>query len=482
LLMFGDISGISCFVLFRPTPGLVAGFLLLLAYAFGIFLLNVRIKIKRGVSYASALCVTAVFFSFIAVKPVYSAVYSAFEINIEDDNNIILTNERFTESNLIAYFTESISKEFDKILIPPESYSPESIGSILGNPGKYKGISKNTEEKNNGSFKPNIVIIMSESFADMRLIDGISVPGGVYDGFDYVAEKGHKAISLVPTFGGGTVKSEFELLFGLPMKSIKNVSQPQNIFLTDEASVETFARLYSDSGYSSTYLHPFQADFYNRDKVYAEFGFDRLIFEDDLTVEPSYFYEYVDDKTVFGQIEKLLGENGGASYIFATTMQNHMPYINGEFEGGELEFYFSGVKKTCGALKEFYDYVMSLDYPTAVMFIGDHYPGFSPESDVYNGAGLTADNCYEIYVQPYLMFDNFGADYGIVPETCVSAFYLPHLLNAATGAETSEFSALMLEKMPQTPIYTDVGLFVPQDEELDLLTYDRTIGEGYSLR
>ena len=478
LLMSAKFGDLQNFVLFRPTVGIIAGFLILAAYVLIVFLLNIKFKPKRIFSYASSFCIIAVFIGVVAVKPVYSFVYSAFEINTNDDNNIILSHEKFIENKLIANLTESISKEFDRLLNTPESYSPEMIDSYLG------GFSNVQNKEVKDGVTPNIVMVMSESFADMRLIEGISVPAGVYDGYDFIAgsRNSRSGMAIVPTFGGGTVKTEFELIFGLPMKSVKNTALPQNLFKINGETEESFAKFYQESGYATAYIHPYKASFYNRERIYAEFGFDELIFDDDLTVTPEYFYDFIDDETVYKQIADILEKNEKPSYIFATTMQNHMPYIDESFNGTELEFYFAGIKRTTSALVKFRDYIMALDEPTIVLFIGDHYPGFSIEAGVYEDSGITAENCYKLYVQPYLMFDNFGADYSAFPEAdeYISSFYLPHLLNAAADAPANEFKEAILSRLEEMPIYTDMGLFLPQDEILDMLSYDRTKGEKYS--
>ncbi|MDR2533107.1 MAG: sulfatase-like hydrolase/transferase [Oscillospiraceae bacterium] len=483
LLMSAKVSDVSTFALIRPTAGMIAGFLFLLTYVSVIFLLNIQVKVKRILSFTSALGIIGAFVSFVAVEPVYSFLYSAFDISTDDDNNVILSREKFTENKLIANLTESVSREIERILNTPESYSPEKIESFLS---ARKGFTTFVEHKSD-ELNPNVIIILSESFADLRLIDGIDVPDGIYDDFDFLTDSYFKGMSLVPTFGGGTVKTEFELLLGLPMKSVNNTPLPQNLFRIDGETEETFAKLYSDIGYSTTYIHPFKSTFYNRSRIYSEFGFDRLIFEEDLTADITYRGAFIDDATVFRQIESVLERriidfySNAPSYIFATTMQNHMPYISEDFDGLELDFYFAGIRESSRALLEFHEYVVSLDYPTVVLFIGDHYPSFSADSGVYEAAEITAENCYEIYMQPYLIFSNFDLNYRILPDECVSSFYLPHLLTLVSGLPINEFTEAMLRKLAEVPIYTDAGLFLPQDEKLDMLAYDRIRGNRYSV-
>ncbi|MCL2018579.1 MAG: sulfatase-like hydrolase/transferase [Oscillospiraceae bacterium] len=481
LKMSATAGNMSDFAVIRPTAGMIIGGLLLFSYIFLIFLLNIKINVKRFLAVCSSFSIAMIFMFFIAIEPVYGLVYTIFEISTEDDNNVFLSREIFTENKLIANLTQSLSREFSRLTKTPENYSFEKVSQYLSG-----NRNKKTPRKSD-DVQPNVIVIMSESFADMRLIDGIYVPDGVYDDFDELKTYGFSGMSFVPAFGGNTVKTEFELLFGLPLKSLGNAPIPPSLIEVDGETEETFAKLYSTAGYSAFYIHPFKAGFYNRDKVYSEFGFDRLIFDEDLTTDITYFGNYIDDETVFKQIQSILeGQSAdykpnSPSYIFATTMQNHMPYINEDFDGSELDYYFSGIKQTSHALFEFYEYIMTFEEPTTVLFVGDHYPSFSTDSSAYVAADITAENCYEFYIQPYLVLSNFDIDYGVFPEDCVSAFYLPHLLISAIGLPTDDFIDTFLSMVEHTPVYTDVGLFLPQNEKFDMLTYDRTRGHRYSV-
>jgi phosphoglycerol transferase MdoB-like AlkP superfamily enzyme len=471
MMMTANVGDIAKFTSFRFTAGLVLTFLALFAYAAVVFLLNVKLSVRKRTGVVSGVCALSAFMSFFALKPVCDRVYAFFEVNAGEDYNLFVSDEKFKDNMLIADIAVSVSKQFEHILSAPEEYGMETIDAILGSGAEY---APEIGEK------PDVIVIMCESYSDLRLVDGVSVPGGVYASFDAVAEKSFSGRAIVPTLGNGTVRTEFELMFGLPVKSLNNSFLPHYLLKADGVTEETFAKHYKDAGYSAYYLHPYKPYFYGREKIYSEYGFDRLLFLDDFDVEPSYFFNYYDDATVFNQILSLLDESDSPSYIHATTIQNHKPYAHEDFDGTDMDYYYAGIEKTGDALLDFYDAISERERPAIVLFMGDHFPFFGIESDIYREAGINAGNCAVLYEQTYLVFSNFDADLGVMPDGVVSAFYLPHLLSAAINGANGDFIPAMLAKMLETPVYTDAGAYAKEDGELDMLAYDRTVGDRYS--
>ena len=181
-------------------------------------------------------------------------------------------------------------------------------------------------------------------------------------GFDKIAAEGYRGQLIVPTFASFTVRTEFELLFGLPVKSLNDPNMPQRMLA--ERDQPSMARYYKSLGYNTAYVHPFLSSFYSRKRVYGTFGFDQMIFEDDFTVPVEYKGSYIKDKTVFDQIEKLIDESDEPLYVHTTTMQNHQPYTDGP-SSNELDNYLSNIKVTSDALEAFTAHLKELDEPTS---------------------------------------------------------------------------------------------------------------------
>ena len=94
--------------------------------------------------------------------------------------------------------------------------------------------------------------------------------------------------------------------------------------------------------------------------------------------------------------------------------------------------------------------------------------------------GITADNCEILYSQTYLIWNNYGLKNEGLPEEDVSAFYLPHIIYRQAGLPANEFNETILEVMEDEPVYSVAAPGENNSQLLDTLTYDRTIGMGYS--
>jgi phosphoglycerol transferase MdoB-like AlkP superfamily enzyme len=469
--LIGNLGDVAGFTSLNLTWVMVLSLVLMFVYTAAFLMLNTQLIMRKRLGISTGLLSLLLFVSVFAFKPTSERVYDMFEVNNSTEHNIFASQKKFNDNMLIANVMSSISQQFDSILLPPSDYSAEKIAAILAD-----------AEVNPSNAGTDIIVIMNESFADLREVTGLTIPQGIYCDFDYVKDSPNTFAgrAVVPSIGNGTVQGEFELLFGLPVKSLRNPFVPHNLFRTDGETEATFASVYSQAGYATYYLHPFRNTFYNRNLVYREYGFDRLLFENDFDVEPSRFYDYMDDAMVYRQILALLESAESPSYIHTTTMQNHTPFFADCFDGNEVDFYLSGVRRSSIALADFYDAIMARERPTIVLFIGDHLPVFAPHDDIYGQAGFNNTNCAELYEQTFLIFTNRDTDFSALPAETVSMFYLPHLLHREAFGVTSSFNAFMLQHMITRPIYTDTQDYMPYDSKLDMITYDRTLGERFS--
>ena len=63
----------------------------------------------------------------------------------------------------------------------------------------------------------------------------------------------------------------------------------------------------------------------------------------------------------------------------------------------------------------------------------------------------------------------------------ISAFYLPYIIIYLINCETTPFINTMQNIMEEYPLYSpSVQSSYSRNESLDLITYDRVIGENYS--
>ena len=472
--MATGFADVTKFARLKFNPLLFVLILLTILYVTAMYAADWRLKGRFWKQCSMAAVMAGVTAIAILVPAFFAPVCQVFGIDDSVTYNSYSEDARFENNNLITNFTVSMNQSMKSTVSEPEEYSEETIEQILTSSSQAEDQEAMAQPEE--TVKPNVVFIMSESYADFRRLYDVENADGIYGAFDEVCAEGVTGTSVVPTFGNGTVRTEFELMFGLPVKSLNNVEIPHKL-LKSGVEQDTFANMYKEAGYSTTYIHPFRSNFYDREEVYSEYGFDRMIFDDDFTVETHQFRSYIDDDTAFRQAEDVMASTEGPDYIHITTMQNHQPFIDNK--GEEVDNYFDGVRESNEALRDFTNRLKESAEPTIIVFTGDHFPFFSPESSFYNDIGINVDNCSELYEKTWLVWNNYGLDTSSLPEETISTFYLPHLVYRLAGQE-NPFVETMLEEMELEPVYSVAVNPTTESELLDLLTYDRVIGENYS--
>ena len=474
--LFRSVKSLKSFAYIKITPRLIIYCIIVIAFIAVAYYFNPKFRIKpiRRVITACACVIPCA--SLILIPAFYSPVYKIFGLDTTKATNTFKLNEKFQSNSFLAFIIQTASESYANRLTEPENYDDQHVSEI---------IEEEPTENNdfNGGNKPNVIVVMSESYADFRVFDELKIDDKYYEGFDKAREEGYAGTTITPTYASWTVRSEFELLFGLPVRGINTPNMPQRELASREQPA--LAQYYKSWGYSTAYVHPFQSTFYSRSRIYGRFGFDTMIFhndqtgESDFTVPVEHFGTYVDDKTVYNQLIDLVKTTDDPIYIHTTTMQNHQPYDQGD--GDEITNYLTWVQHTNEGLTAFLDELETIDEPTLVFFVGDHFPSLRGETSVYNQLGLNGSNCSALYQQHYFIWSNYDADYSSVPENEVSFFYMPYVLMNIIDAPRDAFIDTMNDYMQTTPIYSEeYASEIPRDEELDMLTYDRVVGDVYS--
>lgn len=464
-----SVKSLTSFAYIKITPMLITYVIIVLIYFGAVFWFNPKIKMGIIKRIAPALVCLASCVCIIVVPAISTPVYSLFNVDQTVADNTFKLNEKFENNSFLAFFCQTASENLANQLEAPENYSDDTVSQIMD---------VNVENKSFSNTKPNVIMIMSESFADFRRFEEKLHLNAddAYKGFDNVAAEGYKGTTIVPTYASWTVRTEFELNFGLPVRSLNDPNMPQRVLL--DRAQPTIASYYKSWGYSTSYVHPFMSSFYSRSRVYVNFGFDQLIFDEDFTVPLNYYGTYVEDKTVFNQIEKLIKETDEPLFLHTTTMQNHQPYDQGENPEDEMGNYLQWIGHSCDDFESFVNDLKKIDEPTIVFMVGDHYPSLKGENSVYDQLGMNGNNCSVLYEQPYILWSNYNIDFDNIPENPVSTFYMPYVIMDLIDAPRDEFIQTMMDKMDTTPVYsTNYNPNIGRDNDLDVLTYDRILGD-----
>ncbi len=124
--------------------------------------------------------------------------------------------------------------------------------------------------------KPDIIMVMSESFWDPAILPNVSITP---DPIPTVREL-RSGSMFSPEFGGMTANVEFEALTGFSNAFLPAGSIPYQQYV--RAPVPSLATFLKSQGYATRAIHPGTNWFWNRTPVYADFGFDDFKSEENL--------------------------------------------------------------------------------------------------------------------------------------------------------------------------------------------------------
>jgi len=303
----------------------------------------------------------------------------------------------------------------DYVLTAPEGYSMEKMKEINDRLGK--DFTKLAQPE----LKPNIVLIMCESFWDPTKLKGVDFSEDIMKNFN----KYKKGEIVSPAIGGGTANVEFEALTGLTNYFMTPGVLAYNVyFRRDTPGVVSVLK---DNGYDTIAVHPYLAEMYNRNKVYKYLQFDKFISVDEFNLDTDVKGPYVSDESLVDKCLDLLNEDNNPKFIFALTMQNHDPYIDkypnpevtassdnlNEKEEGILGTYAEGIRDGGHALDKLITSLKDSDRPTLVYFFGDHLPRMGTVNDlrdIYNRHNPEIDlykKDFRTYCAPYASWSNF---------------------------------------------------------------------------
>ncbi len=389
----------------------------------------------------------------------------------------------------------------------PDDYTPEHLTEILSD-------AKQSQTDATAEMPDNVIIIMSESFADLSAWDPSIQSIGATTFYDQLKLESASFNLVVPTFGGTTCNSEYELLTGQSIALYGTSAMPYYTYLNQE--IPSLARLFELSGYQSSVLHPNESSYYNRDRVYDLMGFDQYLSIEDFEGAET-IRGLVSDQAAFDRVLDIVDANDAPQFIFLITIQNHMPYTADAFTDQErmpyggnsfdqlqiLDAYDGpGSEKVNGfltllqqtdlALQSFIEQLESSDENTAVLYFGDHLPAVG--NDFIEAFSDDAQP-FQKYTTPGLLWTNYGLD--LDDRDLISTNFLGSWLCRSLGIPMTDYWQFNQSLMEKYKVLSVGGLAtkdgaitrsiqdpgVWQQDVLSYYTvqYDAVFGQQYSL-
>ena len=312
----------------------------------------------------------------------------------------------------------------------------------------------------------HVVMVMNEAFSD--LTDSPAFDYGEEDDplsnlhaleADPHALSGHL---VVPGFAGGTANTEFDVLTGIQTNALS--ASTTSSFRVVNRNLESLFRVFDADGYATSFFHPGDDWFYNRENVYRWLGAERTLFADEMEAV-EYKVRWVTDDYMSDLITNELDSAVSAGELlfhYTTTIQNHMSYTADKYgEGYEfppvpltisvsdevetmLRVYAEGVRDADAMLGRLVDTFSAQEEPVVLVYFGDHLPYLGDNQLGYQALGLTQEADWDAlrsYETPYVIWANDAAAETLDWDAAVEALDLPETISASfLGAAVLELT------------------------------------------
>jgi phosphoglycerol transferase MdoB-like AlkP superfamily enzyme len=193
--------------------------------------------------------------------------------------------------------------------MPPEGLDDRSVGAAVAS---------------TADSRPDIVIIQSESFFDPAILKDIQSSQTLLPNLHRALAQATGGTMKAPTFGGGTLRTEFEVLTGIPMEAYPKIEFPY--LQISQKSIPSLVGVLHGDGYKTFAVHGNAGGFWNRDKAFAEMGFDRFITRIDFPAGAKTDGWFLSDEAMTDQIMAVLDKSSAPTLIFAVSIEGHGPY------------------------------------------------------------------------------------------------------------------------------------------------------------
>ncbi len=365
---------------------------------------------------------------------------------------------------------------------PPHEYSPERVREIKEKWLKNKQ-GKGTK-RNGGKIEastvneyPNIVVYFVESFSDPQRIHGFEVKPDPLENIRKMLEEGYYGDMLVPTFGGESPKTAFEVLTGLPQRFYSGV-----IFPIIKKKIFSIPWYLKSLGYKTFCVFNYSSPFYNETRALLLLGISELHFADNWKREGRAFNIDIDGIAKFISIgERINTREGRPFFGIFFGMESHQPYnfrledsidFEIKFKGRKIDkveykTYFNLIKNVSLSLREIVKWAENVERKTVVLALSDHLPPLELFRE------LKGNGKYKV---PAFVWCNFKCRPTKRDFLMSSNWILVRILKNI-GFEMPDYLEILYKMSEAYPVLPDDENEMVKD--LHTLFYDNVFGERY---
>ena len=366
-----------------------------------------------------------------------------------------------------GYVLNFVLSARDSFVSEPESYDIEDVVEL------EKTYSKNEKNPLGDTMtkEPTIIVVMSESFADLSVIGELETNQPLTPFMDSLYENTTKGYALSSVFGAKTPNSEWEFMTGGSMAFLPVGSVVYQQYLSDTPS--SMVSTLKEEGYTCVAMHPYFETGWSRNLIYPKLGFDESYFIEHFN-QSELVRKYISDEEMYSKIidryeNRKVNEN---LFIMSISMQNHGGYAT-KYENFEQKYYkigrsytdanqyFSLIRESDDALRDFVNYFASVDEPVEIVFFGDHQPSLNSNFyKILNGkglSGLTLKELEALYTVPFFIWTNYDTPEETLEITSLN--FLSTMALQRAGIDLPPYNQFMADLMEVVPAINARGYY-----------------------
>ncbi|TCV96023.1 phosphoglycerol transferase MdoB-like AlkP superfamily enzyme [Luteibacter rhizovicinus] len=438
----------------------------------------------QGRRLVTAMALTGLIGTLLAGVPAWSHVYDHNRLGMEPWSAAANAGNNGVVTTIMQFRLQNAGKK-----VKPD---PNAAMQFLGTTDAQ--LRAHMEQAaGNARQTPDIVIVQSESFFDPSIIRG-------YEHEDFAPNlhrlaKTSSAGSLhVPTFGGGTIRTEFEVLTGLSLRYFANMQFPY--LQMHNAVVPGMVRALRSHGYETVAVHGNDAGFWNRTTAFKALGFDRFVSLPDFPKDARKDGEYMADSAMTDEIMSQLPDAGSPRLVFAISMEAHGPYdktvnidaderdaipVPDGIDGNaklQLQNYIYHMRHADAELGRLAELLARRERPTLLVFYGDHLPALV---ETYAKAGFSNGQSMLTQTVPWILVDAHNDGPAPAHED-LAAWMLPGFVLERAGVHDDAYFALTQVLAPQLASLTHAPDAPTAAEDAEMKTTDKAMGNLALLR
>ena len=377
-----------------------------------------------------------------------------------------------------GFYQGIMFNKYASAIFTPKGYSKKEVKELLNS----------TIYEEEDWKKPNIVIILSESFSDLTKVPDITFNEDLLSNIHYLDTLDNTVVTDIytSTYGGQSVISEWEAQTASSNQFFIPSYIAYNEYYHDKNNKNINASphiIHSLKDYYKMYLTPWGGGSYNSKYVYEKLGIDKTKYDYKGEIKGLYLADSEITKSIVKELKK---DTGKPKLLIYATGEGHMPCSKDKFDHYDvsvkttnlneedtnlIKCYAQGIFDADKELGNLYNEIQNIEEDTIVIFYGDHHPYItnSKGENIYLNLPYFKDNDDFInnlrqYTTKGVIFSNYikKMDKSI---KYINLSYLSAYVYAHLDIKDKEYYNFVNNTRKEIPVFTRNYIYDPVNEK-----------------